>query len=199
MPKMPKPIPLNVADASPERDKNRFTVVIETPKGSANKFSWDEKRRGFILGKPLPAGSVFPYDFGFIPSTREADGDPVDVVVLLEAPTFPGCLVRVRLIGVIDAEQSTKQREMVRNPRLIGVSTKSVRYAGVKSMSDLPTELADGIEDFFISYNQAAGKTFRVVGRHGKRKAVELVRDGEAMFRRSQRSQKPAPARKRAG
>jgi inorganic pyrophosphatase len=196
---MPKPIPLNVAHASAERDKNRFTVIIETPKGSANKFSWDEKLRGFVLGKPLPAGSVFPYDFGFVPSTREADGDPVDVVVLLEAPTFPGCLVRVRLIGVIDAEQSNKRREMVRNPRLIGVSTKSVRYAAVKSMSDLPTELADGIEDFFISYNQAAGKTFRVVGRHGKRKAVEMVREGEQLFRHAKRSAKPSPAGKRAG
>src|SRR3954469_25621387 len=133
-----KRVPRNIAAASAARKKNKCTVVIETPKGSHNKFDWDQDLRGFVLGKPLPAGSVFPYDFGFIPSTLGDDGDPVDVVVLLSAPTFPGCLVRVRLVAVIEAEQSTKTGQMVTNSRLIAVATKSPEHSHIKGLSDLP-------------------------------------------------------------
>src|SRR5690349_13619163 len=82
-----------------------LNAVIETPRGSRNKFKFDPATGAFELGKQLPAGAVFPYDFGFVPSTLGDDGDPLDVLVLLETATFPGCIVHVRLIGVIDGRQ----------------------------------------------------------------------------------------------
>jgi inorganic pyrophosphatase len=81
-------------------------VVIETPKGSPNKLVFEPRRGAFVLKGVLPAGAVFPFDFGFVPSTRAEDGDPLDVLVLMDAAVFPGCIVPSRLIGVIEAEQT---------------------------------------------------------------------------------------------
>ena len=85
-------------------------VVIETPKGSPNKLAFEPRFGTFVLKIVLPAGAVFPFDFGFVPSTRAEDGDPVDVLVLMDAPVFPGCVVPSRLVGVIDAEQPKAER-----------------------------------------------------------------------------------------
>src|SRR5262249_26353611 len=95
-------------------------VIVDTPKGSRNKFKYDEALGLFRLGKVLPLGSSFPYDFGFIPATRAEDGDPVDILVFADEPTFCGCLVTVRLLGVIEAEQ-TEKGQTVRNDRLVGI------------------------------------------------------------------------------
>ena len=81
-------------------------VVVEAPRGSRNKYKYDERHGLFRLSKVLPLGACFPYDFGFIPSTRAEDGDPVDVLVLTEEPAFAGCVLPVRLLGVIEAEQT---------------------------------------------------------------------------------------------
>jgi len=153
----------------------KFNAVIETPKGSRNKFDFVPSERMFMLGKQLPAGAVFPYDFGFIPGTIGGDGDPLDVIVLLDTPTFPGCLVEVRVVGVIEAEQSSKEG-MVRNPRFIGIATKSVEHADVRYASDLPPTIIEDIEHFFVGYNQGTGKEFRITGRGGRRKAASMIR-----------------------
>jgi|SRR5215204_4387479 len=159
-----------------EPKQDRFNVIIETPKGSRNKFSYEPESRLFKLGKQLPAGAVFPYDFGFIPATRADDGDPIDVIVLLDTATFPGCLVRVRLVGVIDAEQSTRDGATVRNPRIVAVSTKSLEHKDIRRLSDLPPTLVADIEHFFVSYNEGTGKTFKVLGRGGRKTANRLAR-----------------------
>jgi inorganic pyrophosphatase len=83
--------------------------LVETPKGSRNKYAFDPDQRIFELKKVLPAGMAFPYDFGFVPSTVAEDGDPVDVLVLMDEPAFPGCLLRCRLIGIIEGEQGKKK------------------------------------------------------------------------------------------
>src|SRR5436189_4786599 len=80
---------------------NGVNVVIETPRGSRNKYAYDPRSGLFELRHVLPAGHAFPFDFGFIPSTRAEDGDPIDILVLLDAPTVPGCRLRVRLLGVL--------------------------------------------------------------------------------------------------
>src|SRR5438309_6223198 len=80
-------------------------VIVETPKGSRNKFSFDVDQEIFSLKKVLPAGMIFPYDFGFLPKTLADDGDPIDVLLLMNEPAFPGVLVPSRLIGVIEGEQ----------------------------------------------------------------------------------------------
>src|SRR4051812_36568224 len=100
-------------------------VVIETPKGSRNKIAYDPQRKLFELKSVLPTGWAFPFDFGFIPGTRGEDGDPLDVLVLMDEPACTGCLVRSRLIGVIRAKQTERNGDRQRNDRLIAVFAKS--------------------------------------------------------------------------
>src|SRR6201985_2133956 len=97
-----------------------LTVIIETPKGSRNKYAYDPEERIFALRKVLPAGMAFPYDFGFVPSTLADDGDPLDVLVLMDEPAFPGCMLSCRPVGVIEGEQKGKKRKE-RNDRIIAV------------------------------------------------------------------------------
>ena len=157
-----------------DRESGDLNVIIDTPKGSRNKFSWDEKRGLFELTGMLPTGAVFPYDFGFIPNTRGGDGDPLDVLVLMDEPAFTGCLVRSRLLGVIEAEQ-TEKAKTERNDRLIAVAAKSRTSGDLKSITDLNPKLLDEIEHFFISYNKVKGKKFKPLGRHGPERARKLV------------------------
>src|SRR5487761_874070 len=103
-----------------DEDERTIQVVIETPKGSRNKYAFNTEDRVFELKKVLPAGMTFPYDFGFVPSTKADDGDPVDVLVLMDEPAFPGCLLKCRLIGVIEGEQG-KKKESERNDRIVAI------------------------------------------------------------------------------
>jgi inorganic pyrophosphatase len=116
--------------------ENVIDVVIETPKGSRNKFKYDVHSRRFKLAKVLPEGMVFPFDFGFVPSTKGADGDPLDVLVLMDEPAFPGCFVECRLVGILEAEQTKGQRK-IRNDRLIAVANQSLLYSDILHLSDL--------------------------------------------------------------
>jgi inorganic pyrophosphatase len=133
-----------------------------------------------MLGAAMPAGVTFPFEFGFIPSTRGGDGDPLDILLLMDAPTFVGCLVKTRLVGVIEARQSTKKGKFERNDRLIGVAVKSRRHEGVRTLHDLAPELLAEIEHFFASYNTMKGQQFKVIGRHGPKRARKLVEEGMA-------------------
>ena len=94
-------------------------VIIETPKGSRNKFKFDPKCGLFSLGSVLPAGATFPYDFGYVPGTMADDGDLLDVLLLMDVPAFTGCHVRTRLIGVIEATQTDEKGKAERNDRLV--------------------------------------------------------------------------------
>ncbi len=156
-------------------------VIIETPKGSRNKFDYDPELGLFRLGGVLPLGAVFPFDFGFVPSTLGGDGDPLDVLVLMDEPAFTGCLVAVRLIGVIEADQ-TEGGETTRNDRLIGVAAKSRNHHDVHSLDQINANRVDEIEHFFVSYNVAKDKRFESLGRSGPRRAREVM---EAAMRRA--------------
>jgi len=112
-------------------------VVIETPAGSRNKFAFDPDQSVFALKKVLPAGMVFPYDFGFLPQTLAPDGDPIDVLLLMDEPAYPGCLVASRLIGVIEGEQIDGKKK-VRNDRLVAVANANHMYANIRKLEDLP-------------------------------------------------------------
>jgi inorganic pyrophosphatase len=155
-------------------DDDCVMVVIETPKGSPNKLAFDPRLGAFVLKGVLPAGAVFPFDFGFVPSTRADDGDPLDVLVLMDAPVFPGCVVPSRLIGVIEAEQSD-DGETERNDRLLAVAANSATHRSIQTLSDLGQDLVAQVEHFFVSYNEMKGKQFRVKGRAGKKRALTLV------------------------
>lgn len=86
-------------DLSPLDGSDKFQVIIETPKGSRNKYAFDPEQRVFALKKVLPAGMTFPYDFGFVPSTKAEDGDPTDVLVLMDEPAFPAACLSVGSSG----------------------------------------------------------------------------------------------------
>ena len=158
---------------------DELTVIIETPKGSQNKYIYEPRFGAFVLDGVLPAGAVFPFDFGFVPSTIGEDGDPLDVLVLMDAAAFTGCIVASRLIGVIEAEQ-TENGNTFRNDRLIGVAAKSITHRSLRDISDVNNDLIGQIEHFFISYNMAKGKTFELKGRSGRERATALVRTGMA-------------------
>jgi len=151
-----------------DKKSDGINVVIETPRGCRNKFKFDEKLGVFRLNSILPAGSVFPFDFGYVPGTRAEDGDPVDVLLLLDEPVFTGCVVRARLIGVLEAEQR-ENGKAERNDRLIAVACDSRDHKNVKGMKDLDKHLRKEIEHFFVSYHELTGTPFEILGyREGK-------------------------------
>lgn len=152
-------------------------VVIETPRGSRNKYAFDEKQHIFLLKAALPAGMVFPYDFGFIPQTVGGDGDPVDVLVLMDEPVFPGCAVLVRLIGVMESEQIEKGKTN-RNDRLIAVADAAHIYSPFQTVEDLPKQARTEISDFFANYHKLQGKESKTLAWKGPNKAHKLIEQG---------------------
>src|SRR6266850_1685096 len=144
-------------------DKQILRVVIETPKGSRNKFAFDPDQLIFELKKVLPAGMTFPYDFGFVPSTKADDGDPVDVLVLMDEPAFPGCVLTCRPIGVIEGEQGNK-KDKERNDRIIAIEKDAHSWADIKTINDLGKEFCRELEEFFVNYHKLSGKEYRVLG-----------------------------------
>lgn len=154
----------------PPRAGRLVNVIIDTPRGSRNKYKFDTRLGVFRISRILPVGMSFPYDFGSVPGTRAEDGDPLDVLVLGPAPTFPGCLVTVRLIGILRAQQLEGGRQ-IRNDRLVGVPVTPVNRAPLRQLGELDPGQLHGIEEFFISYNRAQGRIFRITGHLGARAA----------------------------
>ncbi|HTB15154.1 MAG TPA: inorganic diphosphatase [Bryobacteraceae bacterium] len=152
-------------------------AVIETPKGSRNKFDYDPDSNLFMLGGLLPEGMMFPFDFGFIPSTLSDDGDPTDIMVLMDAPAHVGCLIDVRIIGIIAAEQSEDGKSEA-NDRLLGVAVHSYNHEDLKSISDVNKTLLDQVEEFFVSYNKQRGKKFKITSIGGPQKALKHLKAG---------------------
>jgi inorganic pyrophosphatase len=178
------PVSLYMKISPFDEEKDALNVVVETPRGSRNKYAFDENSGVFVLKGVLAAGHSFPFDFGFIPQTLGGDGDPLDVLVLMDEAAFPGCLVPARLIGVIEAEQTELDGRVERNDRLIAVADDSHTHSHVKSITDLNATLVDQIEHFFVSYNEIKGKTFKPLGRFAARRAKSLVEEGIALYNR---------------
>jgi inorganic pyrophosphatase len=152
-------------------------VIIETVQGKRNKLAYDLKLNLFKLKGVLPLGSAFPFDFGFIPSTLGEDGDPLDVLILMDEATFPGCLVPSRLLGVICAKQ-TEKGETEKNDRLIAVADNSRNHQSLKNLKEISGNILEEIEHFFISYNAIKGRKFTPTGRFGPARALRLVKTG---------------------
>jgi inorganic pyrophosphatase len=150
-------------------------VIVETPAGSRNKFAFDPDQHIFALKKVLPAGMVFPYDFGFLPKTLAADGDPIDVLLLMDEPAFPGCSVRSRLIGVIEGEQLDGKKK-IRNDRLVAVAEANHKYSNIRKLTDLPGKWIKELQDFFVNYHNLEGKKYRLLGCKGADAALKLIK-----------------------
>jgi inorganic pyrophosphatase len=152
-------------------------VVIETPKGSRNKFAFNADDHTFELKKVLPAGMTFPYDFGFVPSTIADDGDPIDVLALMDEPAFPGCVLLCRPIGVIEGEQRDKKAKQ-RNDRIIAIEKDAHSWADIKSIADLGQEFRRELEEFFVNYHKLSREQYKVIGVKGPGRARKLVQAG---------------------
>lgn len=161
----------------PESDA--LIAVIETPRGSRNKYDYDPDLKVFRLAAVLPQGTVFPYDFGFFPSTKAEDGDPLDVLVLLDESVPQGTVISVRLIGAIEAEQRKEGEDWIRNDRLLAVATHAHIHGNVESIKDLNPKMLDEIEAFFEHYNRLKGSEFKPIGRVGAKKAEKLLENAK--------------------
>jgi inorganic pyrophosphatase len=159
-----------------------LNVVIETPKDQPNKLTYDPKAATIRLSKVLPVGMVFPFDFGFIPSTLGEDGDPLDVLVLMDAPVPAGCLIAARLVGVLRCSQRESEGSArIENDRFIAVADEASTYRDIRDIRDLNGPLLTQIEAFFVQYNAVAGHIFKVERRQGAKaakRAVEAARVG---------------------
>jgi inorganic pyrophosphatase len=149
-----------------DRGSKNLNVVIETSKGCRNKYAFDFDLKSYRLKSVLPEGAV--------PGTVGEDGDPLDVLLLMDEPVFTGCLVQGRLLGVIEAKQKSTGKPK-RNDRLIAVAVESHTHASLKSLLDLEPKLVDEIEHFFVSYNKAREKKFKPIGRKGPVAAGRLI------------------------
>ena len=172
------PVGLSATD-----DNGKLQVIIETPKDSRNKYAFDEEQRVFALTKVLPAGMTFPYDFRFIPSTKAEDGDPTDVLVLMDEPAFPGCLLKCRIIGVIEGQQG-KKKNGERNDRIIAIEEANHSYAHVHHVKELGKKFVKELEEFFVNYHDLQGEKYRVLDVKGPAEARRRVADGRRSVRK---------------
>ncbi len=153
-----------------------MNIIIETPRGSREKFKYDESLHLFRLHKTLPAGLSFPVDFGFIPGTKAEDGDPIDAMIISEFNSFAGCVMDCRIIGCIKAAQAKNDKTM-RNDRYLAIPEPTVVYENVLSLEDLPPTLWMELESFLNTYMHLSGKEFLILGKLNAEEAMDLLRD----------------------
>ena len=154
-----------------------INVIIETPAGSRIKYHWQPELRLFKAAKFLAAGSCFPYDVGFIPSTQVVGGEPLDVLVLSDGALAVGCLVECRVLGAFEVETSDRPGgEAARNVRLIAVPEPSLRGRSWQRLGDLGESMLDELADFLRTYVEREGRSFDLRGQVGPQKALQMVR-----------------------
>jgi inorganic pyrophosphatase len=154
----------------------QLQIIIETPKGSRNKYKYDSASQMYKLSKVMPEGMVFPYDFGYVPSTKADDGDPLDVLLLTDEPLFPGCLVDCRLIGAIEAEQEQEGKKN-RNDRLVAAATQSLLYSNIEELDELNPIVLKQIKDFFVNYQRVRDVKVTILGHRGSERARKILQE----------------------
>ncbi len=150
-------------------------TIIECSRGARGKYAYDPQFEAFTLKRLLPAGMSFPLDFGFVPATKAEDGDHLDIMVLHDEPLAMGAVVEVRLIGVIEAEQ-TEEGETKRNDRLLAVAQESLSYAATKVVGDLAPGFLDSITTFWTQYEALRGVGFKILGVKGAAEALRRIK-----------------------
>lgn len=151
-------------------------VIVESPRGSAVKFKYEASDGVFAVSRPLPLGLTYPFDWGFIPSTHAADGDPVDALVVWDGSSYPGVVIRCRLIGILKVEQSnpeSKSRE--RNDRVVALPVRAPRHDDIRSTSDLSGRTRAEIEQFFLHATAFEGKEVKLLGWGGPTEAKRVA------------------------
>jgi inorganic pyrophosphatase len=176
---IPNPIELPAFVEAPEL----LNAVIETVRFSRSKIDFDAKLGVYRFHDLLPVGMVFPFHFGFIPSTLGEDGDPLDIVVVTEATLATGCVVSARLVGVIEAEQMEPRKAAERNDRLIAVADGDHSQKHIREFENFQPGLVDELERFFSVYANFKGREWKPVRRGNSKKARALVEQGMRAYR----------------
>ena len=165
-----------LAQDGPIPEPRGVHAVIETPQGSRNKYNLNEQFGLFEFSRTLRAGMIWPCDFGFVPQTLAGDGDPLDVALIGEAPTFPGCLVRARVVGAIGLVKNGQE-----NNRVLAVPARSLkaasRYDHIFDLTDLVQREIREIEAFLSDYNTFEGHRIELTGWGDAEKAWQMVLD----------------------
>jgi inorganic pyrophosphatase len=156
-------------------DKTNIHAVVETPRGSRCKLDFDPKLRAFTLAKPLMVGLTYPYDWGFIPSTRAEDGDPIDILILHDAGTYPGLVLRCKPIGVLEVLQITKSGKE-RNDRIFAVPDRSPFEGDLQDVRRLPARAVEELEKFFEATDALEDKKLEFLGWRGPARAVKTIK-----------------------
>ena len=167
---------MKVAKLPTWADKTHVYAVVETPRGSRAKLKFDSKLRAFTLSKPLLAGLTYPYDWGFIPSTKAPDGDPLDVLIIHDAATYPGLVLSCKPIGILEVEQIKKGKKE-RNDRLFAVPDRSPFEGDLKDVRRLPRRATEELEKFFQATDALDPKALKFLGWRGPSRALETIRE----------------------
>jgi len=153
-------------------------VVVEIPRGSQNKYEYDHELHQIRLDRHLIVAMTYPAEYGFVPDTLGGDGDPLDVLVLTEYPTFPGCVIEVKLLGVCSMTD-----EKGDDAKLIAVPTYDPAWKSATDIGDVPAQVLDRIRQFFTVYKDLdEGKWVKVTGYHGRDAAYQELADARARF-----------------
>lgn len=155
-----------------------FSCIIEIPKGSRNKYEWDNERHVIVLDRFLFSSVVYPTDYGFIPETLGQDGDPLDVMCCVSEPTFPGCLIDVRPIALFRMEDDKGIDDKV-----LCVPLSDPAWSGMERLEDIPSQLRDEIAHFFSIYKDLEQKAVKVDGWYAREEAIEEIEASRRRFR----------------
>ena len=152
-------------------------VFVEIPKGSRNKYEWDHHTGGFRLDRMLYSSVHYPGDYGFVPNTMSGDGDPLDALVLLGEPTFPGCSIRARVVGVFEMTDDKGW-----DAKIITVADTDPRWSAVTDLGDMPGHLLDEVEHFFSVYKDLEQKKVTVEGFRDRAAALKQIEEDRERF-----------------
>jgi inorganic pyrophosphatase len=161
----------NLINLPPFTEDGDVYVVVETPRGSRAKFDYDPKLKTFTLSKSLLTGLTYPHDWGFVPSTKADDGDPIDIMVVHDAATFPGIVLTCRVIGILQIEQKSKGKTE-RNDRLFAVPRDSHWEQALKDVRDLSGPIQQELEKFFKATDELEDKKLNIIGWKGPKAAT---------------------------
>jgi inorganic pyrophosphatase len=170
-------VPLSSLDAF-TRD-GLVNIVVESPRGSTVKLKYDGERELFTISRPLVEGLAYPYDWGFVPSTCAADGDPLDAMILWDRASYPGVVIPCRLIGVLRVEQNKKGTEpptRERNDRVLALPADAPQFEHVHDIGDLPNRKRDELESFFLAATAFENKALKLLGWADAGEALALVK-----------------------
>ena len=171
----------NFINLPPFTEDGDVHVVVETPRGSRAKFEYDPKLETFILSKSLLTGLTYPHDWGFVPSTKADDGDPLDIMVIHDAATFPGAVLTCRIIGILQIEQKSKGKAQ-RNDRLFAVPRRHTRSRVCAMSWTFRSRFSKNLRSFSSQLMSLKTKRLEMIGWKGPKIAMKAIQDSAKSF-----------------